>query len=156
MVKSLFADVNFGMVKRQEPFCNVVKRSSSKNDDQNFLTPVLAVTTVHMPTPCTSVLFLSPDTHTHPHLRCTHDGCTAAYELLSSLRRHEKTHKGLYTIPNRPLQPLRLVATVAWSVKTLSDSCRVNWLAFVLVATQAIQKQGLENIMYTVCIMHAV
>ena len=37
----------------QEPFCSVVKWSSSKNDGQNFLTPVLAVTTVHMgvPTP---------------------------------------------------------------------------------------------------------
>ena len=48
----------------QESFCicrfwhgqtlfTVVKRSSSKNDGQNFLTPVLVVTTVHMgvPTP---------------------------------------------------------------------------------------------------------
>ena len=32
----------------QEAFCSVVKRSSSTNDGQNFLTPVLAVTTVHM------------------------------------------------------------------------------------------------------------
>ena len=35
----------------QEPFPSVVKRSSSKIDGQNFLTPVLAVTTVHMGVP---------------------------------------------------------------------------------------------------------
>ena len=55
MIKSLFADVNFGMANGQEPFCSVVKRSSSKNDGQNFLTPVLTMTTVHMGVPTLGV-----------------------------------------------------------------------------------------------------
>ena len=38
----------------QGPICGVVKQSSNKNDDQNFLTPVAAMTTVPMgvTTPC--------------------------------------------------------------------------------------------------------
>jgi len=32
----------------QGPVCDVVKRSSNKNDGQNFLTPVAAVTTAPM------------------------------------------------------------------------------------------------------------
>jgi len=31
-----------------KPFCSAVKRSNSKNDGQNFLTPVLAINTVRM------------------------------------------------------------------------------------------------------------
>ena len=41
----------YSLANDQEPFCSVVKRSSSKNDGQNFLTPVLAVTTVNIGVP---------------------------------------------------------------------------------------------------------
>ena len=41
----------------QGPICGAVKRSSNKNDGQNFLTPVAAVTTVPIgvTTPCTCI-----------------------------------------------------------------------------------------------------
>ena len=42
----------------QGPICGAVKRSSNKNDGQNFLTPVAAVTTapIGVTTPCESLL----------------------------------------------------------------------------------------------------
>ena len=45
----------------QGPVCGAVKRSSNKNDSQNFLTPVAAVTTAPMgvTTPCTAADMLS-------------------------------------------------------------------------------------------------
>ena len=51
--KSLFADVDFGTVKRTRAFCSG-QEVKQQNDGQNFLNPVLAVTTVYMgvPTPC--------------------------------------------------------------------------------------------------------
>ena len=44
----------------QGPICGAVKRSSNKNDGQNFLTPVAAVTTapIGVTTPCVSLLDL--------------------------------------------------------------------------------------------------
>ena len=48
----------------QGPICGAVKRSSNKNDGQNFLTPVAAVTTapIGVTTPCTCMGLCK---HTH-------------------------------------------------------------------------------------------